>query len=1263
MRLSALIKAIASSGLMVAWLVLLKGGVFPAMAQGMPKDDFASHGSTSQSHMETDGATYQNPFLLDQEWPNYGIGDPFILRWNGRFYLYSSTNTHGGGSVGIRAWRSHDLVNWEYQGYVTRESVTWNAYAPEVIYWDGLFYMATSPNGQGHYILTSESPTGPFTVQTDNLGLSIDGSFFIDDDGQWYFTRSGHRGIRGHRMADPFTMGPEIILESDLGGWTEGSYILKRDGVYFLTYTGNHVTSRGYRVHYSVSQDGPLGPYQVPEDNLIIISTKDDFHGLGHSATVMGPDLDSYYITYHNITNRLGAHRRRLNIDRLVFNGTKMDVLGPTNTPQPVPPMPAFYTWVDEEGLDKYWQEGRWKDREILHTFRKTKSSFTAEYNFQLKTGDLRGDKPAEAEAEVGAIFSYQDEATFRYASVDVRRHQLTVASVEDGEISVLATADLPGPFDYTKLHTLRVIQGPNRLQVYFDNLLQVDLPDVKGMNGAIGYMHRNVEPVFRFTAFSHEAQGSSDFHAFKPIPGTIEAVHYGNYHTKGDSSFAFPKNDNPIRYGDETDIQLTGDGSYSVRLHEPGDWLTYLINVTEDGLYAVDFTIKRPHSAAELDIFLDDTPIGTAIITGAPGTGPNTESETESETGFEAASKAGSEYTHGADDTSDSDCTSGTESVPVFNEDWFKVRGGHIELKQGLHTLRFQLTSGNLEFRHMDLYKAETAPYGTVEGLTAPLGEEWSIFGEGDWLVTESGHRAPGSSHFMAITGSDDWTDVRVQVDLAFDGQVYPGEAGLIVRAMHPSHHPSQVEDALVGYYISTDGHRLNLKKLRYNSRTLVEVPIDAASASTHQLKVEVVEHTIRIFWNDMENPVIEYTDSDALMHGSVGFRSNTAGVLFRNFSAECISCPIYGAFQLGDRRIAIHPGISRYTLELPFHSTEPPQVQLLPPDDLPQDALIDPNARIHIIPAQSIPGQMKLQVESEDGTHLHSLIVKLEKVETPSLAMSIDNQEPMRHGWAGAVFGQVSLSIEVDGPDELLTNVQVTLGQVISGEVRERTELYAGTDMPRHFSLDTNQFEDGTYELAAEVTSIYNTHAKSSIRFAIENWTELVDDLQPPLDGWFGPVDRTETTSKTDGWEFAVDSPDMFFGDAHRMVRSGPSTESLTWSLPGLYDFTLTLYARNRNVDDAVSKLKENVRKETVGNVEKTVRIDISADEATWTAADYKVDVADSTDEWLKLHITGKPPEDFQANYLRVTLTSSDLPADSVQLGRVHIRASSNR
>jgi beta-xylosidase len=239
-----------------------------------------------------------NPRTLPQEWGEYGIGDPYILKFKGKFYLYCSTRDD---QAGVKCWSSWDLSSWNYEGLCVANTVTTSkgAYAPEVIYWNGTFYMYTSPAGNGHYILSAPNPTGPFTVQTGNLGRTIDGSVFIDDNAQMYFTYAGGSGIQGAAMSGPLSItgAGGTLSGTSLNGWTEGSTLFKRNGLYYITYTGNHVFSRGYRVHYATAAT-PLGGYTAGDNNPIVLNTEGYFFGLGHSGSFIVPDLDLWFMAF-----------------------------------------------------------------------------------------------------------------------------------------------------------------------------------------------------------------------------------------------------------------------------------------------------------------------------------------------------------------------------------------------------------------------------------------------------------------------------------------------------------------------------------------------------------------------------------------------------------------------------------------------------------------------------------------------------------------------------------------------------------------------------------------------------------------------------------------------------------------------------------------------------------------------------------------------------------------------------------------------------
>ena len=144
--------------------------------------------------IDQDYARYNNYIeLYDGDGDIYDIGDPYVFRFNGKYYLYTSLNGNKKYSGKIPCWESDNMVDWKWSGWAydpnstSQSSETYIAFAPEIVYYKGWFYMCESRRGQGHYFFRSATPNGPFALISDNLGMGIDGSFYLHDDGQLYF--------------------------------------------------------------------------------------------------------------------------------------------------------------------------------------------------------------------------------------------------------------------------------------------------------------------------------------------------------------------------------------------------------------------------------------------------------------------------------------------------------------------------------------------------------------------------------------------------------------------------------------------------------------------------------------------------------------------------------------------------------------------------------------------------------------------------------------------------------------------------------------------------------------------------------------------------------------------------------------------------------------------------------------------------------------------------------------------------------------------
>lgn len=763
--------------------------------------------------------TYSNPFQqLDQEWEDYGNGDPFVMRHNGRYYLYVSTKDH---RVGIKAWESDDLVNWRYAGLVTEDLVSTGAYAPEVVYWNGYFYLYTSPAGRGHYVYRSESPTGPFERITDNLGMSIDGSVFIDDDGSWTFTHAGTEGIVGVPMDGSASFGLGSTIDGAfLGHWTEGSMIIKRAGTYYMTFTGNHVFSKGYRIQYAVAKDSPTGPYTVPANNPIVISTDPEFNGLGHSSTVMGPDLDSYYLVYHNLIGRSaeGPPVRKMNIDRLVFNGDRMDVLGPSRYDQPVPARPDFEARLDEgrEG----WETISLDSGSLLIGDKASSERFTAEYNIRLP------EAPA-SDTRIGAVFGYKDDSHYGIAELNPAEGRLSLAVVSGGNREVVGEAELAPDTDYTKLHTIRVERGDHGLRVYIDGLLKLESDQGSFGAGRIGYFSQGAseEPSYSYTAFSNHVDGSSDYEAAKFLPGTIQAVHYLQGENRGFAVKSQTAEGSEVRNADGTDIALAGDGSYRVALTDKGDWLRYIVNVSEAGTYSFEPTVAAGLGESTVELLVDDQSAGKFTL----------------------------------------DAGQFAEA-----EEWAKLRAGSIELKKGIHTIAVKLLSGNLALKTLGFAVTESGSFSADAVLEEASAEDM----HGEWTVEEGRYAGSPNGDSKMFAGNKLWNDYVVETSVTL-GDDPSGSAGVLLRVTNESEFRDQVRDSLMGYNVAVTATKLELHRYNYDDELVAAERVELPRGESTKLRIEAKGGTIRVFVGDATEAALAYDDPNAFLQGKVGLRS----------------------------------------------------------------------------------------------------------------------------------------------------------------------------------------------------------------------------------------------------------------------------------------------------------------------------------------------------------------------------------------------------
>ena len=523
---------------------------------------------------------YENCMEIEGQWGanpstgpdgQYGIGDPFVMRYNGKYYLYPSTSDP---CDGIKVFESDDMIHWTYRGLAVAESeiTSHGAYAPEVVYYNGYFYMCQSRGGQGHYIYRSESPTEGFTLYSrsdtgeegdigyGNLGMGIDGAFFVDDDGKIYLMHtSTPAGLKVNEITDiddirPSTIGKTQELgDANLRHWIEGPGIFRRGDYRYLTYTGNHVISKGYRIAYSYAPSGSgLSDFIQPLDNVTIIDTSPVHYGLGHSSNFNGPDLDSVYTAYHSLVGSGPA--RRYNLDRYFASGSILTANGVTHRPVAVPAQPTAET-ADASGLtvcDGGYSLGR------------TEDAFTAEYNFI----------PAEGQE---LFFGRTQDGDYR---IRLTQTGIELVRVQGGTESLVSRAEAEYPEG--KLNTVRVENGDGVGYVYLNGMRLISY-QAEEAAGDLGYAKKD---GVCYTAFTNDVFGTSDFEAIKNFPTEFPAITYLKGENRGFSIVGAKQEKGGVRVGEKQSVRVVED-AYAVCLGTR-DWVKYAVDVPQDGMYSL---------------------------------------------------------------------------------------------------------------------------------------------------------------------------------------------------------------------------------------------------------------------------------------------------------------------------------------------------------------------------------------------------------------------------------------------------------------------------------------------------------------------------------------------------------------------------------------------------------------------------------------------------------------------------------------------------
>lgn len=277
--------------------------------------------------------------------------DPNLVRFDGRYYLYPTTDgSEGWAATSFEAFSSDDLVSWTPEGEIfsVARDTTWasgQAWAPAAISRNGRYYLYFSAE-ENIGVAVSSSPTGPFTDAGAPLvakgafsGTAIDPSVFVDDDGTAYLLWGNSVAHLVELNEDMVSFDPATESSWIPTDFCEAAWIHRHADTYYLSWSENDTRDADYRVRYATS-GSVRGPWT---DRGVLIEKRPELGvlGTGHHSILDVPGSEDWIIAYHRFAIPGGSgYRREIVFDtfRHAADGSIPEIRpSSTNLPAPRP--------------------------------------------------------------------------------------------------------------------------------------------------------------------------------------------------------------------------------------------------------------------------------------------------------------------------------------------------------------------------------------------------------------------------------------------------------------------------------------------------------------------------------------------------------------------------------------------------------------------------------------------------------------------------------------------------------------------------------------------------------------------------------------------------------------------------------------------------------------------------------------------------------------------------------------------------------------
>jgi GH43 family beta-xylosidase len=567
--------------------------------------------------------TFTNPIKT-------GAADPQITYIDGYYYFLYTT----GDGVWLRRHQNmhevgNDAVNGAKKVWGWNSEIVGHVWAPEIHKINGKFYIYASgsvtgnnnPESMRMFVLEANS-TDPFGTYTYKGLLSnnyaIDQSIWQDPEtSDIYMTYSQwDQNIPMATPADwiqctyickmisPTQMGTGVRLSYPEYNWekhawwvNEGQYFLKKGNKLHIIFSVSGCAAAEYSLAMLTCSNGDyLNPAAWTKSTAPVF-TQDpskSVYGTGHHSTVQTPNGE-WWLVYHAVSSSAGAcdGTRSTRMQPFTFDANDNPVFG---TP--------VATGVALTCPGSMTPPNYWNFTSDLEGWTLT-NQISANINNSIATLSISGNDPYMHSPDNLNISA----TDYKYVVVSMKNN----TNSTNAELFWTKFSD--GAYSSYKVD-FSISPNDTKQRYYI-----IDLSANANWNGTIKQLR--LDPTTMVTSGTVEIDfikfvGSYQS-ALAAIPGTLEAEDFN----KGGQDNAYNDADianagGAYRTTEGVDIETTGDatGTYNVGWVAAGEWMEYLVTVSQSGTYNASVRAAAPGDGAAIELYCDGDLLSTFTLT-----------------------------------------------------------------------------------------------------------------------------------------------------------------------------------------------------------------------------------------------------------------------------------------------------------------------------------------------------------------------------------------------------------------------------------------------------------------------------------------------------------------------------------------------------------------------------------------------------------------------------------------------------------------------